>query len=211
VNEAPGPPVGLGPQLNEFVLGLVLRVAREVVGIAWVPERTWFAHPAPTSARAIASYFGGPVQHGASTSGIAIPEAIATRPFLSYDATLHERLGAHLEELLPLRGTSQALTARTRAEVAVRLGRAGVSVALIARTLGMSPRSLQRGLAAEGVTFADVVEGTRRSLAEILMSRAELSIEEIASLLGYAGLRPFARAFKRWTGRSPTRWRGGQE
>lgn len=73
--------------------------------------------------------------------------------------------------------------------------------------LGSSTRTLQRTLAEEGTTFATLVEDARRSLAETLLARDELAVEQVAALLGYADLRGFDRAFKRWTGTSPTLWR----
>jgi len=73
----------------------------------------------------------------------------------------------------------------------------------IARKLGMSPRNLQRYLAAEGTSFKDLMNKARVALARNYVEERRLSITEIAFVLGFADTSTFSRAFKRWTGLSP--------
>lgn len=72
----------------------------------------------------------------------------------------------------------------------------------VARTLGMSVRSLGRLLAAEGLQAQSALEDLRRAYAVELLRDARLSTEHIAERLGYADERSFRRAFERWTGMS---------
>jgi AraC-like DNA-binding protein len=73
----------------------------------------------------------------------------------------------------------------------------------VARKLGMSPRNLQRHLAAEGTSFKDLLNEGRITLARNYVAEGRLSVTEIAFLLGFADTSTFSRAFKRWTGKSP--------
>lgn len=73
----------------------------------------------------------------------------------------------------------------------------------IARALGMSERSLQRQLAAEGTSFSDLLADARTSLARSYLEEGRLSVTEIAFMLGFADTSTFSRAFKRWTGKAP--------
>lgn len=73
----------------------------------------------------------------------------------------------------------------------------------IARTLAMSPRNLQRLLAAEGTSFKEILNAARLSLARSYIAEGRLPLTEIAFVLGFADSSAFSRAFKRWTGRSP--------
>ena len=198
---------GLGPQLNEFTIGYVLKIAREGVGQEWIPERVWFAHAEQPWARTLATHFACPISYRASSSGLAIPLAAATSRFSGYDPALQTLLRARLDELMPMADSTQAITARARAELVKRIGRDDVGAGSIARALGMSTRTLQRSLATEGSTYAKLVEDARRTLSQTLLARNDLSVEQVAALLGYADLRGFDRAFKRWTGVTPTRWR----
>jgi AraC-like DNA-binding protein len=77
---------------------------------------------------------------------------------------------------------------------------------VIARKLGMSARNLQRHLAEEGTSFHDLLNGARETLAKSYVAERRLSITEIAFLLGFADTSTFSRAFKRWTGVSPSEY-----
>jgi AraC-like DNA-binding protein len=70
----------------------------------------------------------------------------------------------------------------------------------------MSDRTLKRQLAAEG-TFSTLVDEVRYRHATSLLSRTDYTLELIADELGYSDVANFSRAFKRWSGRSPSNWR----
>ena len=80
-------------------------------------------------------------------------------------------------------------------------------VELIAETLGMRRRSLQRGLAALGVSYTDLLTMVRLRLAADWLERTDKPVVEIAFDLGYTDASNFTRAFRRDTGASPTAFR----
>jgi AraC-like DNA-binding protein len=71
----------------------------------------------------------------------------------------------------------------------------------------MSSRALQRGLKQEGQSFRELLEGTRRDLAKKFLAQPELSLTDVCYLLGFSDQSNFTKAFKRWTGETPTRYR----
>ena len=77
----------------------------------------------------------------------------------------------------------------------------------VAARLGLSPRSLQRRLQEAGSSYRDVLNQTRHQLALHHLGQAQLSVGEIAFLLGFSEVSAFTRAFRRWTGLSPRAWR----
>jgi AraC-like DNA-binding protein len=77
----------------------------------------------------------------------------------------------------------------------------------VASLLHLSGRTLKRQLAAEGVSFSEIVEEERRVGALLLLRAPELSIEQVAARLGYSNVANFARAFRRWTGSTPADYR----
>src|SRR4051812_46702307 len=77
----------------------------------------------------------------------------------------------------------------------------------VARSLGLSERTLRRRLAVERTSFQDLLEGFRSSLAGRYLERKDLALAEIAFLLGFSEPSPFYRAFRRWFGQSPERYR----
>jgi AraC-like DNA-binding protein len=74
----------------------------------------------------------------------------------------------------------------------------------VARELGCGRQTLYRRLKAEGVTFEQVLDGLRRRLALRFVREPGVSVKELAYRLGYSDPAAFSRAFKRWTGRSPS-------
>lgn len=113
-------------------------------------------------------------------SRLASSEAAGTR------LTLTERLGHVLEDLLP---------------------GGQVSVAAAAGRLGLSERSLQRRLKAEGTSFQAELDAQRLRLARLYLARGDLSTEEISYLLAFRDPNSFYRAFQAWTGMTPARAR----
>jgi AraC-like DNA-binding protein len=82
-----------------------------------------------------------------------------------------------------------------------------LQLAVIARRLGTSARTLQRRLGADGMSFHELVRETRSTLAKNHLRKGELAICEIAYLLGFSQPSAFHRAFQRWTGTTPRTFR----
>jgi AraC-like DNA-binding protein len=73
----------------------------------------------------------------------------------------------------------------------------------VAGRLGLSPRTLARRLASEGLTFEGILSELRADLAKRYLRDEALAISQIAWLLGYKEVSAFTHAFKRWTGKTP--------
>ena len=77
----------------------------------------------------------------------------------------------------------------------------------VARALHMSVRTLHNRLTDAGTTYQQLLDRTRRELAEQYMQQPNISVSEVAYLLGFSDCSNFSRAFHRWTGRSPSAYR----
>jgi AraC-like DNA-binding protein len=86
----------------------------------------------------------------------------------------------------------------------------GTSLERMAVLFGLHPRTLNRRLQAEGTSFRALLEETRYRIACQLLRDTRLPVLELAVALGYADVTAFSRAFRRWSGTSPTRWRATQ-
>lgn len=92
--------------------------------------------------------------------------------------------------------------------IATSLSDGSVSLEHLARKLAMSPRTLQRRLKEEGTTHRVLVERVRCERAHELLGTTEVPIAEIAKHLGFGDTVAFHKAFRRWTGLTPGRYRG---
>jgi AraC-like DNA-binding protein len=77
----------------------------------------------------------------------------------------------------------------------------------VARKLGTTSRTLQRKLAEEGTNFRDLRDGILWEAVEVLLSNPSLKIEAIALSVGFSDVAAFSKAFRRWKGYPPTRYR----
>ena len=87
----------------------------------------------------------------------------------------------------------------------------GAELARVARRVAMSTRTVQRRLEEAGTSYQDVVDELRAGMARSLLRDRARSIVDVAFELGYADLKGFYRAFRRWTGTTPADWRAHQD
>ncbi|MNF71427.1 HTH-type transcriptional regulator VirS [compost metagenome] len=132
--------------------------------------------------------------------------ALLDMPILTADTRLFQALEPFLQRKQSARTESELLS-RMGAHIASGLGSGGVSIELIASSMGMGVRTLQRRLSEEGLDFTQVVEDVRRSMAEEYVARSDYSFTNIALLLGYSEASSFSRAFRRWTHLTPLKYR----
>lgn len=167
-----------------------------------------FTHEAPADIAEYQRTFApGKLVFGAPWSGFMFDATSLDRPFPSADPSLHHVLRKYADVLLSQRPRSESLSDRVGALIGERLANGDPSVTRIARSLGMSRRTLARRLAEERTSFSELLEGTRKQLALRYVSNHELALTEIAFLLGFSQTGAFHRAFKRWTGRTPRDYR----
>ncbi|WP_019813448.1 AraC family transcriptional regulator [Saccharomonospora saliphila] len=142
----------------------------------------------------------------ADGAGIAFARELLDRPMPQaneHTAALCER---QCRDLLARRRDRDGVARRVR-ELLRGPGGLGAGMDEIAAELSMTVRTLRRRLAAEGTSFRALVDELRRARAEELLAGRALSVEQIAHRLGYAESSSFVRAFTRWTGVPPGRFR----
>ncbi|HEX8214182.1 MAG TPA: helix-turn-helix transcriptional regulator [Allosphingosinicella sp.] len=104
--------------------------------------------------------------------------------------------------------TTNSLRAQVEKVAEALLPKGAASVDRVAQELGLSRQTLYRRLKAEGVTFEELLQSTRKRLALRYLKRDKLSVKAAAYKLGFSDPAAFSRAFKRWTGSNPGGFRG---
>lgn len=148
---------------------------------------------------------------GAEANVASFNAAMLNWPVPNADVSLYPVLRQHAEQLLRQRGASQppAITQQVHAAIVANLAHGQVRLASIADELKLSPRTLQRKLSEAGATFQQVLDQARFALAKDYLRRPELSLIDIAFLLGYQEQSAFNHAFKEWAGVNPGAYRNG--
>jgi AraC-like DNA-binding protein len=207
VQRTPAHPRGIGRAAHEYGMAFTLAQLRAGTGAPIHATSVWFAHARPGDIAPLARFFGtSELAFGSESSGFTLSRAVLAAPMRSGDP----RLLATARDLAEasMRDQPRTGTIATRVEEKLRADLAsGADVAVVARGLGMSVRTLQRRLEEEGLTFSDAVDRVREERARAWLLEPSLSLAEIASRLGFADLATFSRAFKRWTGKPPGTWR----
>ncbi len=191
----------------ELSLGMFFNLIRECMGHHWQPEEVYFEHPRPEISKEHEQAFNAPVFFSQKLNAIVFKSVILEKPMPNSDLKLMAIARTCLETLHASSPINQKLTDKVRNLIRVKLADGYPSLETIAESLYMSASAIQRNLAWEGLSYTELVEEVRKSLAEMYFKQRNLSLSEIAYLLGYSELSAFSRAFRRWTGFSPREYR----
>ena len=187
----------------ELSLGMFLNVFRESLSNSWAPEEVHFEHPCPEDWHAHESAFLAPVYFSQPTNALLFRPEILDRPMPGRDLKLMTMMRTCLEGLGNQDSQPHALNDQVRNMIRTYLPDGYPSLDRVAEALKLSPATIQRELASQGLAYKELVEMTRRDLAFAYLKQRQLPLSEIAFLLGYSELSAFSRAMRRWTGESP--------
>ncbi|MFL6229042.1 MAG: AraC family transcriptional regulator [Pyrinomonadaceae bacterium] len=180
---------------------------RRIAELDWHPHAVSFQHDVPADTTEHRRLFRAPILFSQPRNEMVFDAALLKLPLLQADPSLCAVLDRHAEELLarlPRGGDAGTCVRRLLAE---GLGAAVPSLTSVARQLGLSPRTLQRKLNEEGTSWKDLLDEVRRNLSERYLREHEMAICEVAYLLGFSESSAFHRAFRRWTGSTPSEFR----
>ncbi|MFG1606157.1 AraC family transcriptional regulator ligand-binding domain-containing protein [Actinoplanes sp. NPDC049265] len=195
------PPAPVPPRsLVAYELTFWVALARLGTRTRVVPARVTM--PDPPAAEAYREFLGVRIDRGPSVA-VTFTTLDARRPFLTANAPMWEFFDADLRRRLAGLDRARTTAARVRAVLLELLPAGQGTTAHVSRRLAISARTLQRRLAGEGTTFQAVLGSTRQRLARHYLARPEVSVTEIALLLGYDEPSSFYRAFHQWSGTTP--------
>jgi AraC-like DNA-binding protein len=190
----------------EELFASLMVYGRALVGDGFKPQRLEFVHAAPPYVAEYQRLFGADVRFGCLHNRMVLaPHWLDMRLPNHHPLALRQAL-----DLLELESAQlhQKMDLIQAVERAISRDLQGSQLEKVASDLNMSGRTLRRRLTEHGLTFEALLEQVRRARTMGLLGNPGLSIERITEAVGYSDVRSFRRAFKRWTGVSPSAFRG---
>lgn len=191
-----------GRHQMEYLSVIILKISQWVTGEGFSPVEIRFRHKAPDDTSEHERIFGCPVTFEARHNSLVIDRESLDQPSEHADPEmlkLHEEFAdRHMAGL-----GADSIVRKVKTHLAAVLEQGPRDLESIATRLHMSPRTLQRRLAADGVSFQEVLDSIRQDVCMAHLEDSNMTVGDIAYLAGFADPSTFYRAFKKWTGKTP--------
>jgi AraC-like DNA-binding protein len=189
----------------EFTLASQVVIGSQITGTRMQPRAVEFVHARPASTAEHERLFGVVPRFSMPVNALEWDREDLERPNPNADPALARVMLRHADAVLATYPAPAARSSdRVRALIANELATGEITLARAAKALKMSERSLQRRLAEDGLTFDTLLDDVRRQLSLRYLADPTIAVSEVAYLLGYSEPSPFHRAFRRWTGKTPS-------
>lgn len=190
----------------DIAMAVLLDMCRMNAGAALRPVAASLCRPKPEQSEGYERFFGCRVRWRSDEDCFVLSAQDADRPLPSANKQLAAMFDRMLTEELGRLDRSDVVS-RCRSEVLQHLESGEMSEEEMAKRLHMSRRTLQRRLAEADTNYLRLVDDTRKDLALRYIEDASRSLTDVAFTLGFSQQSAFTRAFKRWTGLSPSDYR----
>lgn len=203
-----GVPRHVDRQQMECLALALLRLCRHITGKKLTPLSVSFVHHRSGNLDKMRRLFGCDIEFDAYADEMHFDPAVLALPLVNSDPFLNKMMVEVGEEAVSVR-TSNTSPFRTVVEntIAPLLPHAEASARLVAKRLGMSERTFARRLAAEDLSFGEILNQLRRDMAIRYLEEDSLQASQVAWLLGFRQPSSFSHACRRWTGKSPSSFR----
>ncbi|MFC1437166.1 AraC family transcriptional regulator [Streptacidiphilus sp. N1-10] len=190
------------PQATDMTMLFLHRALEFLVGGRYGLRSVDLPHQPAAPRSRYEDAFGARVRFGRDAALLRVPSSLLSRPLDGVDETLRRLALAFLSqqssEARPL------VTAKVRTVLDQSLGTGSTELVDVARALAVHPRTLQRQLAAEGESFASVLDSVRRARARTYLTTTDMPLSQVSDLIGFAEQGVLSRCAQRWWGRTPS-------
>ncbi|OAN38925.1 AraC family transcriptional regulator [Mycolicibacterium iranicum] len=193
-------------QSIELYLMAALQIFRSLLGSHYSPLAAQFPHSALTERARYIRDFGCTCHFSRPVAGFTLRVTDLRRPLRTSGQADHAALD-HVRSLTPVRPAAMALSVAELIRALLPTG--APSLGPVATHFDLHPRTLQRRLSADGTSFEAIVDKVRRETAEHYLRDTDVSLDQLAHLLGYSEQSVLTRACNRWFGRTPSEYRRG--
>ncbi|MGW4843207.1 AraC family transcriptional regulator ligand-binding domain-containing protein [Nocardia brasiliensis] len=181
--------------------GTIHKCLRQILGDDYGLRSVHLPHPPLAPVARYTEYFGAPVTFKAGRTAFRVPDDLPDRPIEGSNQILRAMSVDYLTRTFP--GPDRSVSARVRVAIEQSITTAKPDIHTVARQLTMHARTLQRALAAEGTTFSELLDRTRRDTVYRMLCETDLSMSRISVLVGLREQSALTRAVRRWFGSTP--------
>jgi AraC-like DNA-binding protein len=192
-------------QIGDGAVAISFNILRTLCGPEWKPSEVRFAHGRPADVGPYRTFFRAPLRFDAGQNAVAFPLHWLAHPLPGADPELSRLLQREIEVLDERHGDEFPDQVRSVLRTALLSdhGRAEQVAALFS----MHSRTLNRRLNGFGTSFQKLADEGRFEITRQMLEDSTMNVSQIAELLDYADASAFTRAFRRWSGTTPARWR----
>lgn len=192
----------------EAIFAAISKIVRLVIGQTTLIHHIEMRHQPHQRFITLTANFPSPIRTLQSRNAAVFATRLLDMPLPGASPGLHQRAQELVKQQLPL--TEEKLDKQLERAFRQQPALLGQGLERMADRLGVHPRTLQRRLREEGQQFTDIQTHCRLELARSGLLASQCDIESLSAQLGFADRHSFTRAFKRWTGLSPSAWRRHQ-
>ena len=191
---------------SDSSMAILITLCRTNYGSTLNPVAVDIQHAEPKNSGNYFGLFKCPVRFGKEVDRMTLKTNEVDKKLPSANPQLAQLSDQVMIQTLA-RLNKERIVPRVKSTIIDLLPSGNVNDEMIAETLNMSTRALQRKLQKKETTFKQLLTETRQELADKYIRNNQLSLTEISFMLGFAEVSSFSRAFKRWTGESPSEYR----
>ena len=191
--------------IYDLSIALGCSIMRQLCGARWNPTEVLLSRRQPPDLKSYRRFYRAPLRFDMARNALVFPSRWMKHTLTNADALLHRHLEQQANELHTRRRTNIVHATHRLLRTSMMSGNCTANE--IATRLGMHERTLHRRLREQGTSFQLELNAVRYETARQLLDASAMPIARIAESLNYSDVSAFNRAFKRWTGFTPARWR----
>ncbi|MDZ8110134.1 MAG: AraC family transcriptional regulator [Nostoc sp. DedQUE12a] len=191
----------------ESTFAALMAATKMLTGKQLYLQTVWFQHPRPNDISEHQRIFSTDIRFWAATNQIIFDANCLDWPVFSANPSLLSIFEQHAKAMLDEMSQDNSYSNLVIQAISQHLKGEVPAIKTIAHNLAISVRNLQRELQTEGTSYQQLLDATRKELALRHLKKTDTPIHDVAFLLGFSEPSAFNRAFKRWTGKTPTAYR----
>ncbi|MBI5927601.1 MAG: helix-turn-helix domain-containing protein [Aquabacterium sp.] len=192
----------------EAIFAAISKIVRLALGPNTLIHHIEMRHQPNARFFELTAGFPAPIRTGQARDAAVFATRMLDTPLPGASPGLHQRAQELVRQQLPT--AEEKLDKQLERAFRQQPALLGQGLERMADRLGLHPRTLQRRLREENQQFTDIQTNCRLDMARAGLKAPQCDIESLSAQLGFADRHSFTRAFKRWTGLSPSAWRRQQ-